>query len=84
MQELFLGIIAVMLTILTIELTIVLYYIIIFLREAVIIARRVKTLEGSLEQKMEKLEGDLTLFGGKIARIIFRGFGNFFNKNKKQ
>lgn len=73
-------IIMITLIVLTIELSIVLYYAIVFLREAIIIARRVKELEGTVEQKMERLEGDLTIFGAKMARIIARGLGKIFKR----
>lgn len=80
MQETLLLIIAIALVILTIELSIVLYYTIVFLREAIVIARKVKELEGTVEQKMEKMEADLTIFGAKLARVIARGLGKFFKR----
>lgn len=79
MQDFLLAIIAVTLVILTVELSVVLCYAIIFLREMAIIARRVKILEGNLEEKIEKLESELTLFSVKIIKALFQRI----NKTKK-
>ncbi len=58
----------------------VLYYAIIFLQNAVIIIKRVKDFEGSLEEKLTKLENDLTLASGKIIKGIVKGAGKFLKK----
>lgn len=82
MIDLILGVIALCLVILTIELTIVMYFIMIFLNEAIALTRRVKTLEISLEEKMNKLEMGLTVLGAGMFKKVFRGLGKVF-KNKK-
>lgn len=79
MQDFLLAIIALTLVILTAELSVVLYYAIIFLRETATIARRAKILEGNLEEKIEKLENELTLFIVKMLKALFHRV----NKNKK-
>lgn len=79
MQDFLLAIIAVVLIILTAELSIVLYYAVIFLREMAVIARRAKVLEGNLEEKIKKLESEMTLFGAKIIKALFHRV----NKTKK-
>ena len=83
MENLILGIIALCLVILTVELTIVMYFVMIFLNEAIALTRRVKALEISLEEKMDKLETGLTILGVGMFKKVFRGFGKFF-KNKKR
>lgn len=80
MQDFILTIIAVSLVILTIELSIVLCYIIIFLREAVQIARRIKVLEGKMEAKVEKLEDKLALLGAKAIKSLLQRVNKFFIK----
>lgn len=80
MQDILLGIIAIVLTILAIELSIIFYYAVIFLRNAVFISERVKILEGSFEQKLEKLENELTSLSAKIIKAIIRRSGRFFKK----
>lgn len=82
MTDLILGVIALCLVILTIELTIVMYFIMIFLNEAIALTRRIKALEISLEEKMEKLETGLTLLGVGVFKKLFGGFGKIF-KGKK-
>lgn len=79
MQDFFLAIIAAALVILTVELSVVLYYAAIFLREMAIIAKRAKILEGNLEEKIEKLESELTLFSVKMIKALFQRV----NKTKK-
>jgi len=79
MQDLLLAIIAITLIILTVELSVVLYYAIIFLREMALIVRRARALEGNLEEKIEKLENELTLFSVKIIKALFKRI----NKTKK-
>ncbi|MDP3057111.1 MAG: hypothetical protein Q8N37_01135 [bacterium] len=80
MQDFLLLFIAVLLLILAVELSMVLYYAIIFLQDAVIIIKRVKSLEGSLEEKLTVLENDLTLTSGKIIKGIVKGVGKFLKK----
>lgn len=58
----------------------VLYYAIIFLRNAVIVIKRVKAFEGSLEEKLTMLENDLTIASGKIVKEIIKGVSKFFKK----
>jgi hypothetical protein len=79
MQDFLLAIIAATLIVLTVELSVVLYYAVIFLREMAIVARKVKSLEGSMEKKIEKLESELTLLSVKIIKALFQRI----NKNKK-
>lgn len=83
MTDLILGVIALCLVILTIELTIVMYFVMIFLNEAIALTRRVKALEVSLEEKMDKLETGLTILGASIFKKALRGFGNFFKSKKR-
>ncbi len=82
MTDLILGVIALCLVVLTIELTIVMYFVMIFLNEAIALTRRIKALEISLEEKMEKLETGLTLLGVGVFKKVFRGINSIF-KNKK-
>jgi len=82
MTDLILGVIALCFVVLTIELTIVLYFVMIFLNEAIALTRRVKALEISLEEKMEKLESGLSLLGIGIFKKSLKGFGRLF-KGKK-
>lgn len=79
MQDFILAIIALTLIILTVELSVVLHYAIVFLREMALIARRARALEGNLEEKIEKLENELTLFSVKIIKALFKRI----NKTKK-
>lgn len=80
MQDFLLLFIAVLLLILAVELSMVLYYAIIFMRNAVTIIKRVKALEGSLEEKLTMLENDLTIVSGKIIKGIVKGAGKFLKK----
>lgn len=80
MQDFLLLFIAVLLLILAVELSMVLYYAIIFLQDAVIIIKRVKSLEGSLEEKLTVLENDLTIASGKIIKGIVKGVSKFLKK----
>lgn len=80
MQDFLLLLIAVLLLILAVELSMVLYYAIIFLQDAVIIIKRVKFLEGSLEEKLTVIENDLTLASGKIIKKIIKGVSKFLKK----
>lgn len=82
MQEILLGIITITLIILTIELSIVFYYAIIFFKNAVFISQRIKILEGDFEQKMENLENELTLFSAKLVKTIFQRLNKFLKPNK--
>ncbi len=84
MTDLILGVIALCLVVLTIELTIVMYFIMIFLNEAIALTRRIKALEISLEEKMNKLETGLTILGVGMFKRMFRGFGKFFKTNNKK
>lgn len=80
MEEFFLGIIAITLIILTAELTIVLYYIIILLRESIIVVRKIKQLEGGLEDKLSKMEDEMSLIGAKFVKAIFKLLNKFIRK----
>lgn len=82
MQEILLGIITITLIILTIELSIVFYYAIIFFKNAFFISQRIKILEGDFEQKMENLEAELTLFSAKLVKTIFQRLNKFLKPNK--
>lgn len=77
MQDSLLLFIAILLFVLAVELSMVLYYAIIFLRNAIVIIKRVKALEGDLEEKLTMLENDLTLASGKIIKGIVKGIGKF-------
>lgn len=72
--------IAILLLVLAVELSIVLYYAIIFMQNAVIVIKRVKTLEGGLEEKLTILENELTAASGKIIKGIIKSAGKFFKK----
>lgn len=80
MEEIFLGIIAIALIILTAELTLVLYYIIILLREAIVVVRKIKQLEGGLEERLSKMEEEVSLLGAKFVKIIFKLLNKFIKK----
>ncbi|MBU3924392.1 hypothetical protein KKB43_03535 [Patescibacteria group bacterium] len=80
MQDFLLLFIAVLLLILAVELSMIFYYAIIFLQDAVIIIKRVKALEGSLEEKLTMLENSLTLASGKIIKKIIKGISKFLKK----
>lgn len=80
MQDLILGIIAVCLVVLTIEITIVLYFMMIFLNEAIALIRKVKALEGSFEVKLEKLEMGLALLSAGIMKKFIKGINKFLKK----
>lgn len=80
MRDFLLFLIAVLLLILAVELSMVLYYAIIFMQEAIIIIKRVKTLEGNLEEKLSMLESELTLVSGKIIKGVIKGAGKFLKK----
>lgn len=77
MQDFLLLFIAILLFVLAVELSMVLYYAIIFLRNAIVIIKRVKALEGDLEEKLTMFENDLTLASGKIIKGIVKGAGKF-------
>ncbi len=74
------GIIAIALIILTAELTLVLYYIIILLREAIVVVRKIKQLEGGLEERLSKMEEEVSLLGAKFVKIIFKLLNKFIKK----
>lgn len=80
MGDFLLLFITVLLLILVIELSIVLYYAVIFMQDAIIIIRRVKALEGSLEEKLATLEEDLTLVSGKVIKGIVKSASKFLKK----
>lgn len=80
MQDFLLLFITVLLLILVVELSMVLYYAIIFMQNAIIIIKRVRVLEGDLEEKLKVLEDGLTLISSKMIKEIFRGVGKFFKK----
>lgn len=80
MQEFLLLFITVLLLILVVELSMVLYYAIIFMQNAIIIIKRVRVLEGDLEEKLKALEDGLTLVSSKMIKEIFRGIGKFLKK----
>lgn len=80
MQDFLLLFITVLLLILVVELSMVLYYAIIFMQNAIIIIKRVRVLEGDLEEKLKALEDGLTLVSSKMIKEIFRGVGKFFKK----
>lgn len=80
MEEIFLGIIAITLIVLTAELTIVLYFMIVLLREAIIIVRRIQQLEGGLEERLSKMEDDISLIGAKFVKVIFKLLNKFIKK----
>lgn len=80
MGDFLLLFITVLLLILVMELSIVLYYAVIFMQNAIIIIKRVKALEGSLEEKLATLESDLTLMSAKIIKGIVKSAGNFLKK----
>jgi len=80
MNNFLLLFIAVLLLILAVELSMIFYYAIIFLQEAIIIIKKVKALEGSFEEKLTLLENDLTLASGKIIKQIIKGISKFLKK----
>lgn len=80
MEEFFLGIIAIALIILTAELTIVLYYAIILLREMIIVVRKIKKMEGNLEERLGKMEDEMSLLGAKFVKTIFKVINKFTRK----
>lgn len=80
MSDFLLLLIAVLLLILAVELSMVLYYAIIFMQDAIIIIKRVKELEGSMEEKLTALESDLTLVSGKIIKGIVKSASKFIKK----
>ncbi len=80
MQDFLLLFITVLLLILAVELSMVLYYVIIFMQDAIIIIKRVKALEGNLEEKLAMLEEGLTFASGKIIKEIVKGVGRFLKK----
>lgn len=80
MQDFLLLFITVLLLILAVELSMVLYYVIIFMQDAIVIIKRVKAFEGNLEEKLAMLEEGLTFAGGKIIKEIVKGVGRFLKK----
>lgn len=80
MQDFLLLLIAVLLLILAVELSMIFYYTIIFLRNAVAIIERIKALECSMEEKLEIFESELTRASGKMIKKIVKGIGKFLNK----
>lgn len=80
MNDFLLLFIAVLLLIIAVELSMVLYYAIIFMQDAIIIIKRVKALEGDLEEKLSMLEEDLTIASAKIIKEIVRGISKFLKK----
>lgn len=80
MEEFLLGIIAIALIALTAELTIVLYYAIVLLREAIIVVRKIKKLEGGLEERLSKMEDEMSLLGAKFIKTIFRVINKIIKK----
>lgn len=80
MEEFLLGIIAIALVVLTAELTIVLYYVMILLRESIIVVRKIKELEGDLEERLNKMEDEMSLLGAKFVRTLFRLINKFIKK----
>ncbi len=80
MKEILLGIIAIALIVLTAELTIVLYYIMILLKEAIIVVRKIKELEGGLEDRLNKMEDEMSLLGAKFIKTLFRLINKFIKK----
>lgn len=75
MQDFLLLFIAVLLLIVAVELSMVLYYAIVFLQNAIIIVKRVKDFEGSMEKKLTILENNLALVGGKLIKGIVKSVG---------
>jgi hypothetical protein len=80
MNDFLLLFIAVMLLILAVELSMVLYYAILFMQDAIIIIKRVKELEGDFEQKLAMLESELNSVSGKIIKGIVKSAGKFLKK----
>lgn len=80
MEEFFLGIIAIALVILTIELTIVLYYAIILLRETIVIIKKIQKLEGGLAERFNVLENEVSLLGAKFIKVIFKLINKMIKK----
>jgi len=80
MHNFLLSFIAILLLILAVELSLVLYYAIIFMRNAITIIKRVKTLEGNFEEKLAMLESELTAISGKIIKAIVKSAGKFLKK----
>lgn len=80
MQDFLLLLIAVLLFILAVELSMIFYYAIVFLQDAVVIIKRVKALEGSFEEKLAMLEKDLTFASGKIIKEVIKGVSKFLKK----
>ncbi len=80
MQDFLLLFIVILLLILVVELSMVLYYAIIFMQNAIIIIKRVRALEGDLEEKLNALEESLTIASAKIIKQIVKNAGRFFKK----
>lgn len=80
MSDLLAYFILILLFILAIELTIVLFYAIIFMQNAVVVIKRVKTLEGDLEVKLAALESELNAISGKIIKGVIKSAGKFLKK----
>lgn len=80
MQDFLLLFITILLLVLVIELTVVLYFVIIFMQDAIIIVKRVKAFEGSMEEKIAMFESELMLMSGKIIKGIVKGANKFLKK----
>lgn len=80
MLDFLLLFIAILLLILAVELSMVLYYAIIFMQDAIIVMKRVKDLELSFEEKLAMLEEELTVMSGKIVKGIVRNASKFLKK----
>ncbi len=80
MEEFFLGIISIALIVLTAELTVVLYYAIVLLRESIILVRKIKKLEGGLEEKLDKMEDEISLLSAKFVKTVFKFINKFIKK----
>lgn len=74
------GIISIALVVLTAELTVVLYYTIVLLRESIILVRKIKKLEGGLEEKLDKMEDEISLLSAKFVKMIFKFINKFIKK----
>lgn len=80
MQDFLLGVIALTLVILTIEISIVLYYVMTFLAEAIAFMRKMRAMQGNFESKIAELEAGLSLISGKLIRSFIKGLSSYFKK----
>lgn len=80
MQDFLLLFITILLLVLVIELSVVLYYAIIIMQDAVVIVKRVRALECSMEEKLATLENDLTIASGKIIKGVVKSASKFLKK----